>query len=307
MTETRHQTTVPDSPLTKKAFDELYHVFKTQSQFIKVHAAEYLIWLGQVNEVKKAFLHEDELYHDVPKYRVVIWRVLAQAEADPRLKKNWTDKIMAAFAAIDGPDRIHAAEALGKLKISPLTKHPNETNQILNKEKENLYVYTLWASSYSSKAALQANKSKFLNLLDTSPKEDLRRISAFVLRRENNLTLKEWKALAQKALAEPSTSAVKRAMLNTAFVTFPNASGLARLNEEIKAEMLKNYGQLSAGDSIELAQALTEKGNKTDLPVLAAMLENKNSAGIYDAASKEAADVRAAAAYAIIKIDGRNK
>ena len=296
---------VLSDPLAKKAEAELHQVLKTQSEFVKVHAAEYLIWLGEKTEAKAAFLKEDELHHNVPKYRVVVWRVLAQAETEPAMKKKWTDQVFKAFADENGLDRIHAAETLGKLKLSPMDNFSAETNKILSTEKENLYVYTLWASSHASAAAYEKNKTKFLDLLLTSEKEDLKRISAFVLRKEGKLTQQEWELLAAKALAEPTTSPLKKTMLNTAFDTLPK--GIEKKDEvaKIKAGMLKDHQQLTAGGRIELALVLADNGDETDLPLLKGMLENENSKGFYELNSPLAADVRATAAYAILKIKKR--
>lgn len=292
--------------LQHAAMAELHQVLKTQSEFVKVHAAEYLIWLGEMDEAKAAFLQEEKSHHDVPKYRVVTWRVLAQTETDPTMKKKWTDQVFKAFADENGLDRIHAAETLGKLKLSPMDDFADATNKILTTEKENLYVYTLWASSHASADTYEKNKAKFLDLLFNSEKEDLRRISAFVLRREEKLSLKEWETLAAKTLAEPATSPLKKTMLNTAFATLPKDVEKKEEMMKIKAGMVKDAGLLAAGARIELALVLADKGDKSDLPLLKGMLENADSKGLYDPNTALGADIRATAAYAILKIIKRN-
>jgi hypothetical protein len=298
---------VLSDPLAKKAEAELYEVLKTQSEFVKVHAAEYLIWLGHVQKARAAFLEEEKLHHNVPKYRVVIWRVLTQTEKDAAGKKQWTDQVFKAFADEQGQDRIHAAETLGKLKLSPMAKYAAETNKILTTEKENLYIYTLWASAHASKTAYGTNKVKFLNLLYTSKIDDLKRISAFVLRREGKLTQSEWTTLAKAALDEPSTSPLKKTMLNTAFATSVTGPNAAALCAKVKEEMLKDYEQLPAGGRIELSLVLADHGAKKDLAVLADFLNDKYNEGFYDPSSALGADLRATAAYAILKIKQRSK
>ena len=91
----------PDQ-LAQKADAELHKVLKEESQFVKLHAAEYLIWLGQVKEAREAFLQEEKIHHNQPKYRVVVWRVLAQTETTAEGKKQWTDQIFKAFADENG-------------------------------------------------------------------------------------------------------------------------------------------------------------------------------------------------------------
>jgi hypothetical protein len=296
----------PDA-LAKKAEAELYEVLHHQSEYVKVHAAEYLIWLGQVKIAKETFLKEEIAHHSVPKYRVVVWRVLAQTEKDAVAKKRWTDQIFAAFADEEGQDRIHAAETLGKLKLSPMTKYADATDKILTTQHENLYVYTLWAASQASPAAYATNKVKFLNLLYTSKVDDLRRISAFVLRKEGKLSQSEWTTLAKTALAEVPESPLKKTLLNTAFATRPAASKASADAKQIKQQLLAGYDKLPAGGRIELSLVLADHGTLADLPVLADFIGNKYSEGIYDATTALAADLRATAAYAILKIKKRNK
>lgn len=294
----------PTDALSQQAYAEIHDVLAKQSEFVKVHAAEYLIWLGEKDEAKKVFLREEELHHTVPKYRVVVWRVLAQTETEPKAKKKWTDQVFQSFADPDGPDRIHAAETLGKLKLSPMAAYAAATNQILTTEKENLYVYTLWASSHASPEAYEKNKTKFLNFIYHSENEDLRRISAFVLRREGKLNQKEWDELALRAIVEAS-SPMGQTLLNTAFATATDNQANTKKLGEIRSAMLANPEKLKAAERIELALVLADHGDQRDLPLLKGMLENQHSNGIYEVNSAVAADVRATAAYAILKINKR--
>ena len=299
--------TVHPDPLTEKAKAELYEVLKNQSEFVKVHAAEYLIWLGQVKEARAAFLNEEKLHHDMPKYRVVTWRVLAQTEKDTKSRKQWIDQVFKAFADENGQDRIHAAETLGKLKLSPMTNFAEQTNRILATQNKNLYLYTLWASSHTSKTAYDANRLRFLDVLYHSKLDDLRRISAFVLRKEGKLTLAEWAQLAKTATAEASSSPLKKTLLNTAFATCPTQFISSAEVKKIKESMLKDYDQLPVGGRIELSLVLADHGSTKDLSILADFLSDKFSTGFYDTTTPLAADIRATAAYAILKIKKRNK
>src|SRR4051812_27913634 len=126
--------------LEEKSWRELSETLRTQHEFIKVHAAEYLLWLGRSEEVRKEFLAENEKHGDQPKYRIGIWRVLAQTETEPEKKKIWYDKIYKAFGDLNGPDRLHAAETLAKLKLSPSQKYPEATEKSLRDESQNMQV-----------------------------------------------------------------------------------------------------------------------------------------------------------------------
>jgi len=293
--------------IDKKAMNELLQTLKNRSQFVKVHAGEYLIWLGYPDEVKKEFLKENELHNREPRYRVVIWRVLAQTETVPTKKEQWTLKIEDAFEDINGPDRLHAAETLGKLKISPLAKYPEATQNALSSDNRNLNVYTLWAISHSSDSAFEKNKREFLNLLISDSNQIVRKISAFILRNSGNLSEHDWKILAGKAFSEPEASDLRTTLFNTAFVTVPEQSGKPDRYEEIWTEIKKDHHRFTAGKRIELAISLAQKGTTNDMPVLTSILNDENIAGLYEASSDEGADARAAAAYAILKIKQRTK
>ena len=299
--------TVKSDPLAEKAMDELRDVLHKQSLFIKVHAAEYLIWLGHTEEVKKVYLSENELYHTQTPYRIGIWRVLAQTEKKPEDKMQWINKVFDVYGDINAPDRLHATETLAKLQQSPLARYPEITQKTLAAENRNLQTYARWADSYSSDTTMKKNRTEFLRLAIEDSNQVVRKISAYILRKIVGLNEEEWLVLANKALAEQDTSGMRHSLLNTAFVTLPAGSEQHDLFQDIHREMLKNSTGFSMGERIELALSLADKGEADDLPVLISMFNNENSKDIYEPGSKEEADVRATAAYAILKIKQRSK
>ena len=288
--------------LEEKALKELLETLKAQPQWIKVHAAEYLLWMGHSKEVKKAFMQENELYNTEPKYRIGIWRVLTEAETSPDQKIQWINKIFDAFQDINGIDRLHAAETLAKLKLSPLPKYPEATKNALTSGNRILYGYALWATAYASDSALSNNRQEFLNLAVSDSNEVIRKISAFVLRKLGGLTKNQWIYLSKKALSEPAESGLRNSLLNTAFVTLPEGADESGLFQKIREEVFKDYKLFAVEKQIELALSLAEKGTVADLPVLQTFLNNEDILDKYEPNSSEAADVRAAAAFAILKI-----
>lgn len=291
--------------LKEQALAELNNVLKTQPEFIKVHAAEYLIWLGHPDEVRKEFLKENELHGDQPRYRIGIWRVLAQTETDPGQKKKWHDKVFQAFGDLNGPDRLHAAETLAKLKLSPQERYPEATQLSLTGENRNMQVYTHWALSHAAGADAGRFTKDFLHMLEADSNRIVRIISAYIIRNRKGLSPDQWTTLAQQALVTPDSDELKRTLLNTAFVTYPEEMNNAEMFGKIRLAMKKHAEKFGPDERIQLAQALAEAGDASDIPLLTAYLNNENSEGVYDAQSKEGADVRAAAAYAILKIKER--
>jgi hypothetical protein len=288
----------------RKALAELNIILAHRQKFIKVHAAEYLIWTGHSQEPLKEFLQQDNLYHKEPKYRVVIWRVLAQADKDPVRKKVWLNNIYDAYKDMGGPDRTHATETLAKLKQPVTNLFPQVTSKTLVAEDRNLATYALWADSYGSQARMDKNREKLLTMALTDTNTIIRRISAFVLRKEQGLTMQQWERLDAAALATNKTDELYVAMLTTALVTAPTGVSSKKL-EQIDALLTADVAKYSVGVRTDLALALAEKGTKKHLALLMGILDDKDSAGVYDPASDEGADLRAAAAYAILKINSR--
>jgi hypothetical protein len=291
--------------LKNRALKELQKTLMTQSQWIKVHAAEYLLWTGHSEEVRKEFLKENKLHKTEPKYRIGIWRVLAEAAISPVEKAQWINNIFDAFNEINSPDQLHATETLAKLKLSPLEKYPEATQNALNSENRNLNAYAHWAIAYSSDSLLQNERQYFLKLAVLDSNEIIRKISAFVLRKLGGFTNEQWIYLSEKAFSEPDELGLRNSLLNTAFVTFPGGATQSGSLKKIREEMIKGYKDFGVEKRIELSLSLAEKGGKGDLPLLQIFLGNGEISGKYDPGSEEGADVRAAAAFAILKIKQR--
>lgn len=287
--------------LAEQATNELQTVLKTQQKFVKAHAAEYLIWTGHREEALKAFLKEDSLYSSEPKYRVVVWRVLVEAEKSNADKKAWLQKIYGAYTDMNGPDRTHATETLAKLKQPVNTLFPQVTAKTLVAEDSHLQTYTIWASSVGSENLTSTNREKLLKLALTDTSNVIRRISAFAIRKIKGLDISQWQRVEKVALKTSATEDLFVPMLTTALITAPAGANKEKL-QTIKSLLMDNVTHYSVAQLNELSLALAEKGKKNDLPVLQNLLDNKNNVAKYDSTSAEAADLRAAAAYAILEI-----
>ncbi|GAA4464533.1 hypothetical protein GCM10023189_43940 [Nibrella saemangeumensis] len=304
----------PADTLRTAALKELQEILYTQAEWVKVHAAEYLLWAGYPEGVKEEYLREEKRFGNQPPYRIGIWRVLAQASSQPAERQQWTEKIREAFGDTAGMDRIHAAETLAKLQMSPQAHYPTLTQKALKSDNKPLAMYTLWAASYAADESVQATRHKLLGLL-TTPQPDVavKRMAAYILRHLKGLTAHQWQQLAQVALSEPENSAAHVYLLSAAFVGAP-ANANTGLFKQVHETLLKAAFSPLKGNRTEMAAALAERGTLSNLPVLVALLTDQNPLPGTGAASGEAirknpdqADVRAAAAYAILKIRQREQ
>ena len=290
----------------KQALAELKVILEHRQKFIKAHAAEYLIWTGHGDAALKEYLKEERLHGAEPKYRIVIWRVLVQAEKDQARKNKWLNKIYDAYKTMDGPDRTHATETLAKLKQPVAGLFREATEQTLLSDDRNLQTYAIWASSYGSVKRMNDNREKLVHMAITDTSTTIRKISSFVLRKEQGLNLQQWDQITTKALGTDKADEMYVTYLTTALVTAPPKADAVKL-AQIDALLINSIAVYNVSQRTELAQALAEKGTKKHLQLLNNLLDDKDSTGIYDPASDEGADMRAAAAFAILKIYSRQK
>lgn len=297
-TSTMNSSIISDT-LKEQCIQELRGSLRTQSKWVKVHAAEYLLWSGYPEGVQKTFMEEEQHFGTGSPYRIGIWRVLAQATDNAEEKKIWTGKILKAFLDTNGMDRVHAVETLAKLGISPLQEAPKIARHALKSADKSLALYTMWSVSFSSADSLKAAQAAFFNLLMSEvAATSEKRLAAYVIRHMNSLNDLDWRKLSNKALMVSVDSENSLYLLSTAFVTARVDSMQSGTFQRIRENLLKYHDAPNKSDRIEMASALSEKGTKQDLPVLIAMLDNKNSIGI----KADDADIAASAAYAILKI-----
>src|SRR5690606_26761044 len=90
--------TLPPPGLKQYALNDLKELLHTQEEWIKVHVAEFLIWENYlVDDVRTVFLDEERKHGNQPRYRIGIWRVLAQAAQTEQERESWIGRIVAAY------------------------------------------------------------------------------------------------------------------------------------------------------------------------------------------------------------------
>lgn len=297
-------TNNPHQKLKKEALTALKLVLEESNKFVKAHAAEYLIWTDHITIAKSEFLEEESKFGEEAKYRVVIWRILAQANKGNQKQQFWIDKITKAYNDVNGLDRIHATETLAKLQQPVQDLFPFTTSEALSSDDKILATYALWASSYGSDKRIKDNKKKLLKAVLNDDNIIVRKISAFSLRKLKNLDMEDWNKLVSAALKLSADNDMYVVMLATAIITAPKDADKQML---IKLEdlLVKGYKTYGPYDRIELTQVLAEVGGEKRLGLLEQLLNNKFAEGYFDPASDDGADLRASTAYAILKIIDR--
>jgi len=100
-----------------RARAELRKALRQEQKFVKVHAAEALLELGIGEDVRAVFEEEQKLHSDEQPYHIGIWRVLARTSTSDAERRQYTDKILAAWRTNKDPDTTNAVETLAKLEF----------------------------------------------------------------------------------------------------------------------------------------------------------------------------------------------
>lgn len=286
--------------LKKEAVDTLRKVLHGQQEWVKVHAAEFLIWTEHPEDVKEIYIKELEHFFEKPQYRIGIWRVLAQL-SDSDEAAGYKKQIVNAFLDMEGKDRIHAIETMAKLKISPLPQYPEATDAALRNGVKSLGAYTHWAIAYTNEDSAKAAQKYFLGrLLDANEDILQRSVAAYVLRNSGVLNIKDWNVLSNMVLALPGDAEGKVSFLNAALLTAPQEIRTGEAYKNIFDSFIAFSNKKDKSIRMDMAAGLAVAGGKEHLPVLTGWMRNTEPTGI----ATDDADVQASAAYAILKICG---
>ena len=301
--------------MDKQAFDTLLQTLDNNDRWVGVHAAEFLIDLGYKDKTKEYYLEKLKIHVDTPQYRIGIWRVLARASATDEEKKKWIDKIIGIYRDTSQSDRLHAAETLAKLNINLAKAAPEQSDMDLIYGDTPLKAYVTWG-----RAVTENPDSLDLNILSSllfSQNEPEKRTGAYALGFSSSLPFKTWKEIAEMAKNESSGSVAKVYLLVAAFVTAPDSIKNTKLLSEIKQDLISTGMSKQKADRYHLCLALAEKGKEEDIPLLSDIMHGNNQLtdnlpGLAGTTSAQTAydhswnaDIRAAAAYSILRIHQR--
>ena len=285
------QTPQVTSELRERAVSTLRDVLEHQERWVKVHAAEFLLSLDYPEGVEKEFTEELERHGTEPEYRIGIWRVLAKAAYDPRENRRFIARIRDVFLDSAAPDRLHAAETLAKLGYAV----PQETGPTGGGQPEraaferaagggdSMAVYARWVLLNSDPRRDDSPLAEMLSSADAG----VRGTAAYAIRHLASVSPATQRALASAA-AGPRDSAAEIQLVCAMAVHAPAAQRgewLARLRE--------SAATADARHRYHARQTLAQLAGLADLALL--------SRGLDDAD----ADVRAASAYAVLRLGRR--
>ena len=270
--------------LRQRSLKTLTAALEKQNGWTKVHAAEALLSLDYPHGVAQTFGRELALNGNEPKYRIGIWRILAQASRNDQQREQWLDKIRAALLDPTGQDRIHAAEMLAKLGYKVRGPEAEAFDLVARTGPGPLTANVRWIFANSGQVEDETSLVTLLQSNDPETRFD----AAYAIRYLPKLSPGNWNKLAAVARNEPTNSDGRVYLISAAFVQAP-------LDEKMrcKTELLKYAQHGTKDDKYEACAALAKLGRAEDLPLLTRFLDDNDP------------DVCVGAAQAILRIDRR--
>ena len=271
--------------LQHKALFLLRTSLQKEDRWIKVHAAEALLLFGYSTEIRQVFELELSAHGEEPKYRIGIWRVLAQAAPDLAERERWVGNIRAAFLDVTGPDRLHAAESLAKLRYQVQDREAAAFRHVAETGEDRLAANTRWILANSGELDRQLSLVELLE----SKEPAARASTAYALGNLPQLPAPAREKLLSALVQEPTNGPARIYMMSAVFVHAPSGH-----QKEIKAALLSQARTGDQAVKYEVCAALAKVGRLEDLPFLSSLLDDTNP------------DVRVGAAGAILRIERRH-
>ncbi len=296
--EPKSQKPVVPQELREEAVAALRDVMKSSDHWAKIHAAEWLLQLGYSQGVADEFRRELAVRGDEPRYRVGIWRVLAEASQSPRDYSQWTDRIKGACFADNSPDRVYAAESLAKLGVSLDSKELKRVTDAASGTDARLAANCCWALAVADQDHPECRLNRLIGLLERTSVE-ARRTAALALRQLGLLDHNQWQTVVDRAERETDALAKLR-LFGTALVAAPADAPKEELSA-IRRAALKTRSLGQAQLDLEIIRILADAGRGSDVLLLEAFLhpaELPTEEG--RAAMPSSAEFSAAAADAIL-------
>lgn len=274
-----------DAALEAKARATLWHVFDTEKDWVRVHAAEALIAAGEGAKVRAIFQRDLATWEKTPA-RIGAYRVLATLAETPEERAQYVAAVERVYLDPKNPDRPQAVETLGKLGcvLSGATLEAVREQATHAAPADRIMPW--WALANSGDAAA---RGKLVAAVASDGAMQQRGAYALRWLRCDDAGVRA--ALAEAAARVESGTLPYAFVLSAALRTWPAAPDAAVWREKLKAALV-------SGDAVaqfEAAQTLQYFLRPEDLEAVAPLLEGKEG------------DTRTAGALVILRVLDRRE
>jgi SSS family solute:Na+ symporter len=255
-------------PTQAQAIDVLKDVMQHEDRFVKIHAAEALIELGESQLVQATFMAEERLHREEPSYRIGIWRVLARTNNGTPERDVWIDRVRAVALDAAAQDRISAVESLAKLKYTLKPEDRPAIEALANGADDGIALFATWLLFQTPRSENpQDHVAQYLDSKD--PITRLRAI--YILRFLPDLSDANRGRLKAAAQAEPKGTPTYAYATSSSFIV-ARAYGDADESLRARSELYRMIKSGSDAEKEEACQALGVQGSAEDLAAIAPLM-----------------------------------
>lgn len=279
--------------LKTQALEDLKRLLHSEKEWAKVHVAEFLIWEGYDSAmVYNIFLQEEKEFGLTPKYRIGIWRVLAQATVEEKSSQYWIDKIDQVYKNPENEDYLHAIETLAKLQIYVVKKQPDISAGPIS-------LYSLWNYALGSEDRLKEVRNIIVyNLINRETQEQDKLIASYILRYLSPLSEDEFTRIFRWLYEQNFKPSLHSSLLATLCIASPPHTD-KKILDTIKTDLLALKSQRDALSHI--MTALSVCGDVDDKEIVSGLYNTLADTNSPDYNG----DLHATAAYMVLRAYGK--
>jgi hypothetical protein len=204
------------------------------------------------------------------------------------------DSIGGVFKNTASVDRIHSAETLAKLKVSPISFSISATDSILNSIHNSLWIFTYWATAFSSENDKLRVKNKLIDtILYSNESDEIKDFAMYALFKMKNLGKENWNLFFDKLLVEPNNQfLISCVLINTPMDSILEERIIGQ-KKKIEKIIMNNKNKNNA----MILDSYQQIGTEDDIYFLSNIIKSKNEYHIEN---------KLAAANAILSINEKN-
>ena len=270
--------------LRERSVQVLRQALEDETGWVRVRAAEALLWNNYSEGVREAF--SSEAAEPGSSHEIGVWQTLAQAtlrKSQHELERQQhVDRILEAFLASDGERGSRAAEALAKLGYAG---RPAELLRLADEGEGVRQVDALWLLAASGTGDDQTGLASRLESRDPA----VRARTAYALGRLESAGPEVRSALERFLDRESADSNVRIYLLSALYM---HGDGTPVSKSELQSYVRNGTRE----QRLEAIEALAHAGGKGQIPLLEPLLVHQGTG----------AEIRVAAANALLRIERRD-
>jgi HEAT repeat protein len=243
---------------------QLEHEMATNTQWLRIHAAEGLLDNGESTEkVYQQFRPEADTA--TAPYRIGVWRVLARSTSGTE-RQGYIERIRKAMRDPQAIDRISAAESLGK--VNAVTRDDRAfVKEWLKTADDATAPFPTWLLVLSSNAEERSSDEASLAKFLASQDAVARLRASFALGRLKDLSAQSIQAFRERLKVEPTDSIARVYMITALLLHVHEPAEIASLETSMAP-----YLHGKANEQLEVGIVTGLRGKPEGLALLAPLL-----------------------------------